>query len=269
MVNSIKQDEKISVIMATYNCADSVSKSIDSILNQSYQNWEFVICDDCSSDGTYEILENYKNRYPEKFIILRNEKNSRLAFSLNHCLKFANGKYIARMDGDDISEPDRFKIQLDFLKKNPQYQLVGTSMKIFDGEKVIGTRQYKFETSKLDLRFGPCFAHATIMTYKDVYDSLGGYTVKKRTQRGQDFDLWFKFFAKGYSGVNLSDTLYIVTEDTAAYKRKKYKYRVQATITALNGYRLVKMPLRYYIFAFKPLLSGLLPSKIRKKFKRV
>lgn len=264
----LENENLISVIMAVYNCEDSVSRSIDSILNQTYKNWEFIICDDCSTDKTYKIVKEYEEKYPDKFTVVRNKKNSRLSYSLNHCLKHAKGKYVARMDGDDVSEPERFEKQIEFLKNNPQIQLVGTSMIIFDGKERKGVREYKYEPTKLDLRFNSCFAHATIMTYKSVYDSLDGYLVSKRTQRGQDFDLWFRFFAKGYRGINLPDPLYVITEDTNAFKRKKYKYRFYATLTALNGYKLVKMPFYYYPFAFKPLLSGLIPVKLREFFRK-
>ena len=80
--------EKISVIMGIYNCAGTLPKAIDSIVNQTYSNWQFIICDDCSTDNTYEIAESYVNRYPSKIILIKNNKNSGLAYSLNHCLGF-------------------------------------------------------------------------------------------------------------------------------------------------------------------------------------
>lgn len=261
------EKEMVSVIMATYNCADTVGKSIQSILDQTYTEYELIICDDCSTDGTYEALEEWEKKYPEKIILIRNERNSKLSYSLNHCLKYAKGKYVARMDGDDISEKTRFENQVKFLQDNPQIDLVGTGMKIFDGHRITGVRNYKDYPDKYDLLFRPCFAHATIMTYKKVYDDLGGYTVSKRTERGQDYDLWFRFFGKGFKGANLEEALYIVTEDAACYKRKKYKYRVYATITALKGYKLVGMPPYYYVCALKPLISGLIPKKIKKVFR--
>ncbi len=263
-----KNSDLVSVIMAVYNCEDCVSRSIDSILNQTYTNWEFIICDDCSTDNTYKILEQYREKYPDKITLVKNEKNSKLSYSLNHCLKYAKGTFVARMDADDISKPERFKKQIDFLKSNPEISLVGTTMKVFNGNVVDGVRTYKYEPTKFDLRFNSCFAHATIMTYKSVYDSLGGYLVSRRTQRGQDFDLWFRFFAKGYRGVNLPDPLYVITEDKNAFKRKKYRYRFYATLTALNGYRLVKMPIYYYPFAFKPLISGLIPANLKKRLRK-
>lgn len=258
---------KISIIMAVYNCQDTVSKSIESILTQTYADWEFIICDDCSTDSTYEIVLNYQKKYPNKIVAIRNKQNSRLAYSLNHCLKYAKGEYVARMDGDDISLPTRLEEQIRFLESNKDIQLVGTSMEIFDGEKVVGIRTYKKNVDKYDMIKNPCFAHATIMTYKYVYDSLNGYLVSKRTERGQDHDLWFRFFAKGYKGANLEKPLYRVLEDDNCYKRKKWKYRIHSFQTTIIGYRSVNMPVKYYIWAFKPLLVGFIPRKLMKNIK--
>ncbi len=264
----MNQEDLISVIMATYNCENSIVESIESIINQTYTNWEFIICDDCSTDRTYQILQDYKGKYPNKFVILKNKQNSKLSYSLNHCLKYAKGKYIARMDGDDKSDFERLRKQIEFLKSHRQYQLVGTSMRIYDGEQYLGVRKSKEIPNKFDLLYGPCFAHATIMTYKSVYDKLGGYLVSKRTERGQDYDLWFRFFAMGYKGYNMPEPLYIVTEDEACYKRKKFKYRIHTTMTAIHGYRINEFPKRYYIFAFKHIVAGMIPQKILKYMHR-
>lgn len=95
--------------MGVYNCADTLPEAIESIINQTYSNWELIICDDCSTDETWAVLERYQAKYPEKIKLVKNQINSKLAFSLNHCLKYATGEYVARMDGDDISVPDRFE----------------------------------------------------------------------------------------------------------------------------------------------------------------
>ena len=115
------ENEKISIIMGIYNCSETLPEAIDSIIAQTYENWELIMCDDASTDDTYKIAEEYKNKYSDKIILIRNEKNSRLAFSLNHCLKYASGKYVARMDADDVSVPKRFEKQINFLKEHPDF----------------------------------------------------------------------------------------------------------------------------------------------------
>ena len=111
---------KVSIIMGAYNCEETLEDSINSILNQTFTDWEFVICDDASTDNTLQVLEEYKRKYPDKFVILHNEKNLMLAGSLNRCLEYAEGEYIARMDADDIAVNTRLEKQVRFLDDNPK-----------------------------------------------------------------------------------------------------------------------------------------------------
>ena len=156
---------EISVLMAVYNCAGTVRDSIDSILAQTYTNWKMIICDDCSTDETLDVLREYKKRFPEKFIIITNKKNSKLAYSLNHCLKYAEGEYCARMDGDDRCLPERFEKQIEFLRNHPEYDLVGTAMQRFD-ESGFGMINYSVDNPDYyTLRRAVPYHHATILTY--------------------------------------------------------------------------------------------------------
>ena len=127
-----KENPKISVIMAVFNAEKYLRDAMDSILAQTYGNWEFVICNDGSTDETQAILDEYSRLYPGKFILLRNETNRRLPYSLNRCLENCTGELIARMDGDDVSDPLRFEKQVRFLQSHPGCQLVGTQMVRFD-----------------------------------------------------------------------------------------------------------------------------------------
>ena len=106
--------EKISVIMGIYNCANTLGEALDCIINQTYTNWEVIMCDDYSSDDTVQIAEKYVQKYPGKFLLLKNKENHGLNYTLNKCLKVANGDYIARMDGDDLCAVDRFEKKLRF-----------------------------------------------------------------------------------------------------------------------------------------------------------
>lgn len=127
----------ISVIMSVHNGEKTLKRAIDSIRNQTIQDFEFIICDDVSTDNTYKILNEYEEK-DFRFIILQNEKNLGLAVSLNRCLEKSTGKYIARMDDDDISIPERFEKQTEFLIKNDEYAFVSSNAIVFDGEKETG-----------------------------------------------------------------------------------------------------------------------------------
>lgn len=114
----------ISVIMSTYNRFDLLPRAVDSILNQTYKNFEFIIIDDGSTDDTPEILRNYAQK-DHRVIVLTNSSNKGLVFSLNRGLEIARGQFIARMDDDDFSLENRFEIQLRFMKENPDITVVG------------------------------------------------------------------------------------------------------------------------------------------------
>lgn len=259
----------ISIIMGVYNCESTVSQAIESIIDQTYTNWEFIICDDCSTDGTYKIINEYRMKYPEKIMILKNTSNSKLAFTLNRCLSISKGEYIARMDGDDISKPRRLEEQFNFLSKNRNISLVGTAMQRFDNFGMADVLIPINNPNKYSLRKATPFYHATILTYKNVYDSVGGYTVAKRTERAQDYDLWFKFFNAGFEGANLQKPLYLVREDLDAIKRRSFKVLYNGYKTTLVGYKLLKFPLRWYFFTFfRVVVKSLIPSKIMYKYRQ-
>ena len=260
---------RVSIIMATFNCASTLKRSIDSILAQTYKDWEFIICDDCSTDSTYDILQEYYLKYPEKIKILKNEKNSKLSFSLNHCLDNCLGEYIARMDGDDISVKTRLERQARFLDAHPEYDLVGTAMLPFNEKGYKPARYAKPEPDKNDMLNRSPFFHATIMMRKEAYDQIDRYLVSKRTIRAQDYDMWFRFFAKGLKGYNIQEPLYLVLEDDNAIKRRTFKTRCYEVQTRLIGYRLLHYPLYKYVFAFKPILAALTPVSVMQWFHEI
>lgn len=259
---------KVSVIMGAYNCESTLKDSIESIVNQSFEDWEFVICDDASNDSTLSILEEYKKRFPAKFIILHNEKNLMLAGSLNRCLSVANGEYIARMDADDISVKDRLKKQVEFLEENPEYSVVGSYMQSFDDKGLHSIIPNKQEPTKYDLPKSNAFHHGTIMMRKSTYKELNGYTVSERTRRVEDVDLWFRFFEKGYKGFTLPEPLYNVREDADAFKRRKLKYSIDAAKVLFNGVNLLHLPKKNYIYVLKPIVSYFMPRKLKMVFRK-
>lgn len=253
---------KISVLMGIFNCADTLPEAIDSIIAQTYKNWELILCDDCSSDDTCDIAKAYAEKYPDKIILLRNEVNSRLAFTLNRCLEKASGEYVARMDGDDKCTPDRFEKQLAFLKAHPDAVLCGTAMQRFAGDGSVGGVDVRpAEPDKFTPHSTVPFNHATILAYKSCYDALGGYTVSPRTVRGQDRDLWYRFFAAGFKGVNTDEPLYLVREDEAAIKRRTAKVRWNSFKTDIIGYKMLGYPVIWYARPVLNLAKVLVPTK--------
>lgn len=253
--------------MSVYNDAEYLNIAIDSIIQQTYKNWEFVICDDASNDKTWEILMSYKHRYPNQFIIFQNIQNMKLAYSLNECLKRASGELIARMDADDISNHSRFEKQVKYLNDNPGVHLVGTEAIRFD-DKTRNVIEMDSVPSKYQLIKKVTFIHATIMTYKTVFDSVGGYTVKPRTNAGQDYDLYFKFFAEGFSGHNIKESLYeyrkykTIPISVGIFEFIKHNFTMFQT--KWIGFRRLKFPKHFYVFALGMLVYSILKFIIRK-----
>ena len=260
---------KISVIMGIYNCAETLPEAIESIINQTYDNWELIMCDDASTDNTYEVASSYRDNYPEKIILIQNENNSKLAYSLNHCLEYASGEFVARMDGDDISKPERFEKELEYLLSHPEYDLVGCAMQRFNNDGLADIVYAVDSPNYYTLKNRIPFHHATILTYKRVYDELGGYTVKDETARCEDYDLWFKFYKAGFNGNSIKDALYLVREDENAIRRRTAKSRFKAFKVTVNGFKLLNYPKSWII---KPavimIIKSLTPFKVVELYRK-
>ncbi len=258
---------KISVLMGIYNCADTLPNAIESIQAQTYTNWELILCDDCSTDATCSVAKQYADS-DSRIKLIQNETNSKLAFTLNHCLDYATGEFIARMDGDDRSAPDRFEKQIHYLQEHPEIDLVGTAMQRFYNDGSLGMIDYAPEIpDKYTMHRTTPFKHATVMMRTKVLRGLGGYTVLPRTIRGQDRDLWYRFFAAGYHGANLQEPLYWVREDIEAIRRRTFHDRWMDFQTNLYGYRLLHYPVYWYPRLLLELSKALVPMNLVLKYR--
>lgn len=127
------QDPKVTVLMPAYNAEKYIETAIESILNQTYKDFEFIIVNDCSTDSTLDIIERYAKQ-DKRIKIISNKENQKIAQTLNNGLKEAKGKYIARLDADDWSYPERLEKQVNFMEENPDVVLSSGNMEICDGE---------------------------------------------------------------------------------------------------------------------------------------
>lgn len=259
---------KVSIIMGIYNCGKYLRESIDSILAQTFTDWEFVICDDGSADDSYAIAESYRTRFPEKFILLQNEKNLGLNETLNRCIKESSGEYIARQDGDDLSEPERLQTEVDFLDEHPEYAIVSTRMFIFDENGVWGQTKGKGEVRKKSfIRHSP-FVHAAAMMRREALLAVGGYSVEENLLRVEDYHLWAKFYISGYVGYNIPEVLYRFRDDRDALKRRNVRARVNQFRLMLWIYRKFGIDKKYYYIPFQQLVLIFVPPRIYQYFHR-
>lgn len=267
----MENNHKISVIMGIYNCERTLSDAIESILCQTYTNWELIMCDDGSVDETYKIAFDYSNKY-DNIRVIKNESNLGLNKTLNKCLKLATGKYIARMDGDDVSVTDRFEKEIAVLEKD-DYAIVSAQMVYFDEHGEWGYSKTKEKPQKEDFIRGTPFCHAPCMVKKEAFDLAGGYSENPRTLRVEDYDLWFRLYALGYKGYNIQEVLYRVRDDQNAIKRRTLKNRFNEMYVKYTGFRRINIKKRYYVYCLRPLLVAIIPKRIygylRRKWNKV
>lgn len=260
---------KVSVLMSVYNCENTVKKSIDSIINQTFTDWEFIICDDGSKDNTYKFVQEIAKE-DSRIILIKNDKNRGLSYSLNHCLKVAKGVYCARMDGDDLCDPLRFEKQVEFLDNNGKYGFVSTRMTRFDEDGIYQTPDplESYSPRKKDFIKGSPFCHAPVMIRRSAYDAVNGYRDIPQTLGVEDYDLWFRLYAKGYKGYVLQEPLYHMFDGRGAAKRRTFKRRLNEAWVRKSGYKMLKIPMIFRIYAIKPILIGIIPQCIYKKVLR-
>ena len=253
---------KVSVAMGVYNCAATLPEAIDSLLTQTYTDWELVMCDDGSTDDTAAVALSYCERYPEKIRLVSNKRNLGLNKTLNHCLRECRGEYIARMDGDDISLPERFEREVEFLATHPEYAIVSTQMVYFDenGDFMVGTGGG--EPNLRGMAKGSPHCHAPCMVRREAYEAVGGYAERDDRLRVEDWDLWLRMYELGYRGYNLNLPLYKMRDDRNARLRRKFKYRINEAKVGASAVKRLGLPKGCYLYAIRPILVGLLPGPI-------
>jgi glycosyltransferase involved in cell wall biosynthesis len=180
---------ELSVLMSVYNGEKYLQDAVDSILKQTFNDFEFIIINDGSTDRTREIIEGYN----DDRIVLINQENTGLTKSLNKGLSLARGEYIARMDADDLSKPERLEKQLMFLRDNPEVVLLGSNCyRIDEDGNVLWISNLPTEEVNIKwcLLFCNFLFHGTVMFRGKEINDLGGYN--STVSYAQDYDLWLR-----------------------------------------------------------------------------
>lgn len=259
-----KKTPLISVLMGIYNCEDTLEEAVKCIVDQTYSNWELIMCDDCSTDGTLQIAKKLAEK-DLRIKVIKNDENLTLPPTLNHCLSVAVGEYIARMDGDDICSLNRFEKELNFLEKHQEYSLVSCNMDLFDKNGVYKTVLYKEKPLKHDFVKKSQFCHAGCMMRKEVICKLGGYSESANRQRVEDYDLWVRMYEEGFAGYNLQETLYAMRDDRKALSRRTLKNRINEARVKLYVCRKFKLSKKYYIYVVFPIIKYFIPTGLYNK----
>ncbi len=194
MENSLNQiSPLVSVVMSVYNGETFLREAIDSVLKQSFTDFEFIIINDGSSDKSLSIIQSYNDK---RIVLIDNDGNKGLIFSLNKGLEIAKGKYIARMDADDICMPERLDLQVKQFLNHPNAMIVGSDYYLLDGEKNNYIKNISdSDYQKAVLLFTPCFCHPTVMMKNVFKDKQLFYD--KDFIHAEDYKLWTDLYAFG------------------------------------------------------------------------
>lgn len=225
-------DKKISVLMSVYNNQDSLKRAINGILNQTHNNIELLIMDDCSTDNSGNILDSFSEQKNIK--IFKNTSNLGLTKSLNLLLEQATGTYIARQDADDFSLSNRFEIQLDLMVKK-KYS-ISTTMAYKNEQSVINlTPKFRhFVPSSIYININNPFIHGTLMMEKYIFDQIGGYD--ERFIYSQDYKLFYDLIKKNQKILKISRPLYVLNtkNNISSLKSKEQGYFAYCVKNGMN-----------------------------------
>ena len=255
----------ISVIMGIYNCADTLEEAVNSIINQTYKNWELIMCDDGSTDNTFDVAMRLSQN-DNRIKVIKNDSNKSLAPTLNHCLEYANGEFIARMDGDDICSPDRFEEELSFLKEHPEFAFVSCDMNLFDTDGIFRTINYKLYPKREGFLISSQFCHAGVIIRADAIRTVGGYSESLKFMRVEDYDLWINLYSRGFIGANISKPLYSMRDDRNAFKRRNFSARLNESRVKYKAFKLFDLPFYYSFRIMEPILKFFVPAFVYKAF---
>ena len=194
----------VSVIMPVYNTAPYFREAMDSMLTQTFTDFELIVLNDCSPDNAEEILDTYDD---PRIVRYKGEKNVGLSNVLNVGIEMARGKYIARMDSDDVSLPQRLQVQVDYLEKHSDVDLVSVGMRLFGVKEGTWIRELNPEKVKIEALFHSPVLHASSVWRKDSFEKQG-LRFRQEMVPAEDYDMWTRALLKGLKLVNLPEVLY-------------------------------------------------------------
>lgn len=257
---------KVSVLMPVYNGEKYLEEAINSILNQTFKDFEFIIVDDCSIDGTWEMLKKYST-LDKRIILRRNKENLRTTKALNVGLALAKGKYVARMDADDWSYPNRLEKQFKFMEKHPKVGVSGGTIEVCDRDlKVLNLRRYPQSDAaarKTIFIYSP-FAHSVTIWRAKILGMIGSYN--ENIPLSQDYELYFRM-GKVADFANIPDVLLKLRthDNSSSIVRGKYQeqYALYSRIKAFleYGYDMTTADKLYSFFQMLSIV--IIPPKIK------
>ncbi len=245
----------VSVIMSVFNSQTFLCECIRSILEQSYENFEFIIINDASTDRSKDIINNFTDK---RIIVIENIKRLGLTKSLNTGLKQSRGDYIARIDADDIANKDRLRVQIEYLQRNQDISILGSYVLLStaDGNilKCLKPPEHDADIRKI-LIWRNCMIHPSLMIRKKVFDLIGLYD--ENFIYSQDYDLCLRALHNfKFTNIPIPLTTRIIHRNMVSIERRKeqIKYEIEAKkkLARINGYKMHISILYSYLLMLVP-----------------
>lgn len=264
------EELKVSVLLCVYNPVRSYFlQAVRSIVNQTMQEWELIIVDDGSSEEHRDVFREAA-ALDDRIRLIHKDENRGLAAAMNEAVSHAGARYLARMDADDISEPDRLRVQYDFLENHPEYQWAGSNTDLIDDNGRWGTRKLPEIPDTSDfLKYSP-YIHPSVMFRAEVLHQCGGYHI---TRRGEDYELFMRLHAQGMRGYNIQEVLFSYRESMGTYRHRDFRSCVEEVRIRREGFRRLGMHSPLAAFSIiKPLFVAFVPYfllvRIKKKARK-
>lgn len=252
----------ISVIMSIYNQKDRkrLEEAVMSILRQSFADFEFIIYNDGSDRELADYLRRFE-RMDERVVLISNPVNHGLAYSLNTCIDVARGKYLARMDDDDISADCRLQVQYDFMEAHPEVAYAGCNAGLLDDEGVWGYRRMPEKPGKESFLKCSPFIHPTVIIRREVFEEGNTYRDSRENWRCEDYELFMRLYKLGYQGQNIQEDLFFYREDRNSYAKRKFRYRLDEMRIRYRNFKELGIlyPLGW-LYVVRPLLAAAVPA---------
>ncbi len=261
-------DPTVSVIMGVRNGGKGLASAIDSILVQTIQSLEFIICDDGSTDNTRQQIARYAAD-DGRILMICHDMNQGLAPTLNHCLHMARGRYIARMDADDLSHPQRLERQITYLENHPQIAFVGCLALLRRNGAIVGKRSFPEYPIVRDFYINQPFLHPTLVFRREALEAVAGYSENKHCILCEDYDLLLRLYTEGYLGANIQETLFTYTLPITAKGNRKIRHRWNEVVTRWQRFQELGLLPWVLPWVIKPLVVGLLPEGILSAVKDI
>lgn len=268
------KDLLVSVIMPAYNAEKFIGESIESILNQTFKDFEFIILDDCSADKTWEIIQEYAKK-DERIVAVKNEKNLNIALNRNKGVEMSKGEYVVWQDADDISKPERIEKLVNYMESHPEVGICGSNFEGFYGDVTLGVREFISEDDVLRsniFKFSPV-SQGTAIIRKECFNTVGVYNPDYPV--AEDLEFSFRVGEK-YKFSNIPEVLLMYREHPNSTTHKKIKKLVQASFNVrvryLNNSSYQARPIDYlalgltWLFQFFPAKIVISIFKTMRKF---